>query len=256
MQGLDGELVTPEGVVLDLAPADVASRVLARTLDLVVCGTALYAVLIGVAAVSPPIWLLIVVITVAVFLGVFVYPAVLEATWRGRTVGKAATGLRVVTETGGPIGVRHAATRSALSVVDLLTVAGFVGMASILLSSRRQRLGDLAAGTIVVRTRDPRRVSSNRFAVPVEYEAFASSLETPVLEPGEVVLARDVLRAAQAKSPHDVEPHARALALHLDAKLGSRRPELMPAQTFLQCVVVQDARTTRSARPLRPAPAS
>ena len=113
-------MLRAEGVPLELEPAGAASRLLARLLDLVVCLAGLYALLTGLAAVSPPLWLMIAVAVVAVFVALFVYPAILETVMSGRTVGKLALGLRVVTERGGTIGFRHAATRAALSVVDII----------------------------------------------------------------------------------------------------------------------------------------
>ncbi|MDG2111550.1 MAG: RDD family protein, partial [Actinomycetota bacterium] len=174
-----GAPVTPEGVLLDLETAGVASRLLARALDLLICAVALYAVLIALAVMTPPLWVMFVAVTIAVFVALFVYPVVLETMLRGRTVGKIATGLRVVTDIGAPIRFRHAATRSALSVVDLLATSGFAGIVSMIMSPRHQRLGDLAAGTVVLRTRSVSGAGERRpVATPDGYESFVTSLDT------------------------------------------------------------------------------
>ena len=83
--------------------------------------------------------------------GGFVYHVVLEGTL-GRTVGKGVVGIAVVNEDGSACSVRAATVRTALRFVDWLPVAYLLGILSILLTERRQRVGDLVANTIVVRT--------------------------------------------------------------------------------------------------------
>lgn len=239
-----------EGVPLDLDTAGVASRLLARTLDFVVCFGGLYLVLTALAIASPPRWLMIAAIVVAFFVALFVYPAVLETVMRGRTVGKMAAGLRVVTESGGPISFRHAATRSALTVVDLLATSGVVGIASIMFSQRRQRLGDVAAGTVVIRTRYPEN-RREPITAPQGFESFTESLDIRPVDPVLLSLVRDVLpQSAGAATGHPSARLAR-LAELIDAQLGGRRPDRMGHDVFLRCVVARAAATARSARPLR-----
>jgi uncharacterized RDD family membrane protein YckC len=89
------------------------------------------------------------------------YHVVLEGRF-GQTVGKRAVGVAVVSADGSRCTVRAAAIRTALRAVDWLPVAYLSGVLSIALTERRQRLGDLAANTVVVRTRDDRRVADPR----------------------------------------------------------------------------------------------
>lgn len=72
----------------------------------------------------------------------------------GRTAGKAVVGIAVVDEDGSHCTYRAAAVRTALRFVDWLPVAYLVGALSIRLTERRQRVGDVVASTVVVRTRD------------------------------------------------------------------------------------------------------
>src|SRR4051812_12959182 len=115
MQQLDTRLVTPEAVVLEFETAGVGSRILGRLIDTLIqvvifIGIALIA---GAAASggfgSTPTTILVLFATFAV---IFVYPAAFETLWRGRTPGKAALGMRVVTREGAPIRFRQAAIRS------------------------------------------------------------------------------------------------------------------------------------------------
>ncbi len=251
--GLDrnaGGFVTSEGVLLGVDTAGPASRLLARALDLVVCGTAFYGLLAAMAFGELPLWVVYSVAVIAGFVSLFVYPVVMETLTLGRTVGKLATGIRVLTDVGGPVGFRNAAVRSALSVVDLIVSAGFIGMVSMILSPRHQRLGDLAAGTVVVRTR--RAVAGQgRWTVPTPtgYDSFISSLDTSGLDPQVVDLARTLLER-HARQPRSLQRAVDQLARHVDGLLGGRRPERMPGVVFLQCVCVAHAVTPPAPRPL------
>jgi hypothetical protein len=83
------------------------------------------------------------------FVAQWLYFVICEARW-GRSPGKKWLGLRVVTTSGRPIGWRAAALRNLLRVADLLPVGYLVGVVSMAVSSRFQRLGDLVAGTMVI----------------------------------------------------------------------------------------------------------
>lgn len=82
----------------------------------------------------------------------FPYHVILEGAF-GRTPGKALLGVAVVGEDGGPCTYTRAAVRTTLRFVDWLPAGYLVGLLSIALTGRRQRVGDLLAGTVVVRTR-------------------------------------------------------------------------------------------------------
>ncbi len=84
-----------------------------------------------------------------VWILLFSFAATSEAL-TGRSLGKAMLGLRVVTIDGSPPGVAASATRAALLFVDAVTSLGFVGLTLAIFTRRRQRLGDILAGTMVV----------------------------------------------------------------------------------------------------------
>lgn len=92
---------------------------------------------------------------VAGLLGILVgslYHVLLEGS-RGQTVGKKAVGIAVVLDDGSRCTYRAATIRTALRFVDALPVAYLAGLLSIVRTEQRQRLGDLIANTVVVRTR-------------------------------------------------------------------------------------------------------
>ena len=104
-------------------------------------------------------------VVASVFAALLVYPVVCETIWNGKTVGKMLVGLRVVTVEGAPVRFRHAAIRSALGIVDFLIGAGSVAIVTALATRQSQRLGDLAAGTIVIRERQ-----AGAYAQPILFE--------------------------------------------------------------------------------------
>jgi uncharacterized RDD family membrane protein YckC len=159
---------TPEQIRLEFALAGVGSRFLALAFDTVLQAGAIV-VLVGIGlivrrltagsivpGVVAPGGLGTWVIAALVAGGFIVYAgyfAIFEAVWTGQTPGKRLVGLRVIDVSGRPISVYAAILRNAVRVVD--QVPGIYGFAilSVLVTRRQQRLGDLAAGTVVVHDR-------------------------------------------------------------------------------------------------------
>jgi len=138
---------TPEGVVLTLSPAGPVPRALAWAIDQLLRG-AVYVVaatlLLPMQSAGQGLLLLL------VFLLEWFYPVLFEVLARGATPGKAALDLAVVELDGRPVGWSSSTVRNFLRTVDFLPFLYFAGLASMLLSRRFQRLGDLAAGTLVI----------------------------------------------------------------------------------------------------------
>jgi uncharacterized RDD family membrane protein YckC len=151
---LPAELVTGEAVVLELRPASFASRALSLLLDAFVYFGLLWVsffVVITVASTLDDAGAAAVVL-VTTILFVLVVPVAIETGTRGRSIGKYAAGLRVVRDDGGPIRFRQAFVRGLLAVVEVYGLP-FVALISALVSARGKRLGDLLAGTYVIRER-------------------------------------------------------------------------------------------------------
>ena len=145
---------TPEGVTLELVLAGLGSRFLARLLDTVIQGAVIIALLVGVVAAGASGWLTAIAIVLA-FLTLFAYDILLETLNNGRTVGKVAAGIRVVGRDGEPVRFLASAIRNIARVLDFLPFGYLVGSISIVVTGQSQRIGDLAAGTIVARDRFP-----------------------------------------------------------------------------------------------------
>jgi uncharacterized membrane protein SpoIIM required for sporulation/uncharacterized RDD family membrane protein YckC len=198
-------LSTPDNVELEFRLAGPGSRLLALLIDGLISGT-LYAALIVILVVSgysfnasdaASSWVMVLVL-LAFFLIRWGYYLFFEITLRGQTPGKRAMGIRVVRQGGLPVGIRHSLIRNLLRVVDSFPQPlCIVGGVCVLATRKGQRLGDLAAGTVVIRERF--RGSKDTSPGGGQSAAWVSRLEqglsrTPVVLPhGQVTIAQVAL---------------------------------------------------------------
>ena len=155
----DSDLVvaTPERVSFDFQIAGLGTRAFAQIIDLLIVGLVEVAVLFfGFAAgtVTSSSTLAGLVIIVFSFINVFGYFWVSEALWSGQTVGKKAFRLRAVGDRGEPLTFMQAGIRNIVRIVDFLPYGYGIGMIVLFANGKGKRLGDLAAGTIVVKDSD------------------------------------------------------------------------------------------------------
>jgi uncharacterized RDD family membrane protein YckC len=162
VQGPQGALpedlvvATPEQVAFRFETAGLGSRFAAQLLDLLVLAAVLVAlglVGLGIAALAGQPLAGLLVFVVLGFASFWAYWIVPEALWSGQTVGKYVLHLRVIDARGGPITAGQAVIRNLLRVVDFLPWSYALGTIVMFGTARSQRLGDLAAGTIVIRER-------------------------------------------------------------------------------------------------------
>jgi uncharacterized RDD family membrane protein YckC len=151
------DISTPEGVELEVELGGLGSRFIAEALDYALKGLVVAALAIVLYAIGNGV--ATAVFLVLVFLVWFGYDVLFEVLAAGRTPGKRACGLRVVRSGGQPIGFLASAIRNLLRLVDGPLTSYVAGMVSILASKRNQRLGDMAADTLVVR--EPRAPGTN-----------------------------------------------------------------------------------------------
>jgi uncharacterized RDD family membrane protein YckC len=156
---------TPEQIALEFPLASAGSRFLALAIDtaielaglFVLGAVAVVATILGTAfGRTVEVWGMAIV----VFLGFVIYYgyfAIFEALWHGQTPGKRAVGIRVIAASGRPLSALDAVLRNLLRIVDQLPGIYAVGLVSVFFTERNQRLGDLAAGTVVVYERGVER---------------------------------------------------------------------------------------------------
>jgi len=243
-------VVTPENIAFEYQLAGPFRRLPAYLIDLAVRNGLILVILIvlvllGVLAqVAVPASLLATLFMISYFLISWFYGTVMETYFNGRTVGKWACGLRVICLDGRPIDGTRAVIRNLLRVADLAPYAalsqldeeippvfliptGIIGLVSIICTRRMQRLGDLAAGTMVVvderswrlpvtKLDDPRAAALASF-IPGDYRVSRSMART---------LATYVERRAYL-TPGRRREVARSLAEPLLERFGFR-PEIDP----------------------------
>lgn len=157
---MDFQVHTPEAISISYAVAGIGSRFAAALLDVLIEVVLLILILIGAAELQPfsgagPTVATILAITL-LFLLVWGYYLLFEAFWNGQTPGKGALRIRVIRTSGHPIGFTESAIRNLLRIVDWLPSFYALGVITMFVNRESRRLGDLAAGTVVVKV--PKRV--------------------------------------------------------------------------------------------------
>lgn len=235
----DSGIVTPEAILLEFSEAGLGSRSLAFIVDLGVRLGIFWAVMVGLGLAAPIAGetVVVVVMIASIFSVLLVYPVVCEALWNGKTVGKMLVGLRAVTIEGAPVRFRHAAIRSALGLVDFFASAGTIAILSSLTTRQSQRLGDLAAGTIVIRERQAgAHAQPIIFQAPWGWEPFVSGLDTSGLDDEDYVLVRSFLLRVREMRSVARQERAQELAVWAADRLGVDVPAGHPPETFLVAV--------------------
>lgn len=209
------ELDTPEHVVLDYELAGIGSRTLAVIVDMVLLG-----VLSAVVTLSMVFWgnfssWVTALQVLLLYSMVWLYFALFEGLRRGQTPGKHMVGIRTIRESGHGITFADAATRHLLTPVDLF---GMIGLILIAVHPRAKRLGDLVAGTVVVRDL-PVEV-----ALPAAPEAEAEGDDadqgSPELPDEEFALIREFI----GRAPALPRPVRNRFATQFANRLSSRFP--------------------------------
>ncbi|MFF7850956.1 RDD family protein [Streptomyces sp. NPDC007910] len=243
-------VVTGDAVVLGLQPARLPSRALAVLVDLVVVWAAYLLVMLGLAVATASLdEAAVAAVSVAAFLLILVgAPIAVETLSHGRSLGKMVCGLRVVRDDGGPIRFRHALVRGAMGVVEILMTFGVVACVASLVSERGRRLGDVFAGTLVVRERLPAaRVLPVPPPPPWLVGRFAG-LDLSAVPEALWLEVRQYLARARELDPAVGRRLAERLADELVARTGTPPPAGVPASAYLAGVVAErQARDTRRA---------
>jgi uncharacterized RDD family membrane protein YckC len=191
-------LVTPEAVPVWLDVAGIASRAIATIIDSVIIAVVIIGVVRATSGVPSDTTLAGVLTTAMVLTVLWGYYMLFEGLGHGRTPGKAAQHIRVVRADGQPVGWLQVVVRNLLRPIDLLPGSYVLGAVFVVLTRRSQRLGDLAAGTLVVRDRRaPAPVVLG--TTPAAAEA-ARTLDASALREREYGLIRSFLERRQSLS--------------------------------------------------------
>ncbi len=226
-------IATPEGVSLELPLAGVGSRFVALLVDTLLQGLALIAVIVVLVVADADGFAAFAVMGATFFSLLFIYPLAFELASGGRTPGKRWSSLRVVCDNGSPVTFRASALRNLLRLVDMLPGLYLVGAIAIFATRSNQRLGDLVAGTIVVR--EPRAgavaLESSMTSEPGELPAW----DVSGLGQAELAALRRFLERRRALADVPRNLLARDLADRLRPRVGGVGADL-PPERFLELI--------------------
>jgi uncharacterized RDD family membrane protein YckC len=219
---------TPELVAIEMPLAGIGSRFIALLVDYLIWGAGFLVLFFLALLLLPGIhafskmsaqWAVAIALFL-VFLCNWGYFTLFEAFWNGRTPGKRVAKIRVIQRTGRAIGLFESMARNLVRYVDQFPLFYAVGVIAIFATRQHQRLGDLAAGTLVVRDREAEtplwgESGSRTFTAPL----FAPS--APVAEPHSALTlpAADVAKLSAA----DLEVLEGFFSRRLDMSLETRR---------------------------------
>lgn len=255
MVGQAEQVVTGDAVVLDVQIAQLPVRALSALIDIAVifvgylAGVMLWAVTLS--QFDPALsGALLVIFTVLTLIG---YPLIFESATRGRTLGKMALGLRVVSDDGGPERFRQALFRALASFIEIWMFFGGPAVICSLLSSKGKRLGDVFAGTVVISERGPKLAPPP--VMPPSLAWWASSLQLSGLGPEQAELARQFLSRASQLEPGIRDQMAHRIAGGVVARISPPPPPGVPPQYVLAAVLAErHRRELERLRLVAPAP--
>jgi uncharacterized RDD family membrane protein YckC len=245
-------VVTGDAVVLDVQIAQLPVRAVSALID---CTVVLIVYIIGVLLWAMTLTELDTALSAAILivftvLAVVGYPVVFEMATRGRSLGKMALGLRVVSEDGSPERFRQALFRAMAAVFEIWALSGGPAVICSLLSAKGKRLGDVFAGTVVISERGPRL--SPPPIMPPQLAWWASSLQLSGLGADQAELARQFLSRASQLDTQVRDQMAYRIASEVVAQISPPPPPGAPPQLVLAAVLAE--RHRRELARLRPAP--
>ncbi len=267
---------TPELVAIEFPLAGIGSRFVALLIDYLIQGAAafililIFVLFVSATAGSQPVpssivgspnsgkWAIAIAIAIP-FLFQWGYFTLFEAFWRGQTPGKRIMRIRVIQQTGRPVGVFESLGRNLTRIIDMLPTFYIIGVIVMFLTRRQQRLGDLVAGTLVVHERDIEAPlesmgGSRTFTAPSFTPAATPPRESKLPADAIALLTLADLQTIESyltrRLDVPIETRARLadkLAENISRKMNLEIPPAMSKETFLE----ETAFTLRSMQHLR-----
>ncbi len=245
MQQPDYSISTPENVDLHLEIAGVGNRLLAQLIDsLINLLTALLVIIVALIAgflistlpldtQTKNIWygVLAMIAIFIIFIQLNCYFIVFEAIWQGQTPGKKVAEIRVIEANGQPLGWVGSIIRNLIRMVDQIL---FLGLLIMLFDKNERRLGDMAAGTIVIREHKP-DISTTQLLLASPAGA-GSLLDIGRVTPAEYDLIVDFLKRRKSLAKAYRPLVAQKLAKYFHEKLGSIDNQDSAPEAYLEQV--------------------
>jgi uncharacterized RDD family membrane protein YckC len=169
------------------------------------------------------------------------YFVIIEVATGGRSIGKAFLGLRVVRDGGLPLGLRESLIRNLLRTADSLPGNYLIGLTAMIVSREGKRLGDVAAGTVVIRLDHPAA------AAPIAVDGDTGAFRFDRAQIGRLgadgrALARQTLRRLDAVPPEKADEMLERAVEVLRARIGYEDVEPADRQRFLRALLASGRR--------------
>jgi uncharacterized RDD family membrane protein YckC len=229
---------TPEGIDLDLSLAGLGSRVAAAFVDACFRGVLYLAMFLLLGRIATDLGLeawAFAIFVPTIFLIEVGYDVVFETLNSGRTPGKQLNGLRVLRLDGRVVDFRTSAVRNVLRLIDGALTLYIAGSIAILATERNQRLGDLAAGTVVIRERRSAAAAAqhrqNLFMPP----ASLASWDVSAVTFEEIAAVRGFLDRRHTLEGVHRERIAMELAIRIGTKVVGATGQIHP-EAFLEAI--------------------
>jgi uncharacterized RDD family membrane protein YckC len=243
---------TPEQTALEFPLAGIGSRFLALAADtllqlavawILVMVFAVSAISFSVISKGAGIWTFAILVF-ALFSLQFGYFALFEALWNGQTPGKRWTHLRVIKDSGRPINAYDAILRNLLRIVDSLPTMYATGLITMLISRENKRVGDYAAGTVVIHEKPLQGVSSiwQQSATPTQPPAAGP---LPQITVEELQLVEAFLDRRGSLEPHVRRAMAQQIADRLAERWAVPAEDRADVEKFLEAAAEQRRQTAR-----------
>jgi len=258
-------MVTPEAVFVTLDVAGLGSRMIAAVIDISIqAAVVIGASLIFFQALSAPERGVssgpLIVYLVVLFVMTWGYYPLFEGLWNGRTPGKRLQRIRVIRADGQPVTMGPVLVRNLVRLVDWLPGSYGVGVVCMVVTRRAQRLGDLAAGTIVIRER--LLPSPSPLTLPPHVESAEAGPDTSTVTEREYALIRAFLQRRESLTPESRGRLATELATAFRGRVGAGEAPQEDDERFLEAVALSyrrrftgpEDRGSSSGVPLPPPP--
>lgn len=226
------EIRTPEGFNLEMTLAGLGSRSAAAIIDTVIIVAVAVVVYLPFRNTVPPLPMRIALTAMPIVL-FFGYHLVFETRGRRQSPGKRLLRLRVVRADGAPVGATGSLVRNLIRLVDFLPSFYLIGIVSVFSTTQNQRLGDLAAGTIIVmepRAEDVFPVLSSAF------ENVAEGWDVSAVTDEDVAMMRQFLNRREILKPDARRRIGFEIAKGIEAKV-SRPPQQMTSEQTIETVL-------------------
>ncbi|MDO5720462.1 MAG: RDD family protein [Actinomycetaceae bacterium] len=236
------DVVVGEGVALDIPPAGIALRIGAGAIDVIAAIITMIALSILFAVLPIPDEAIahVLIITIIVT-GLLLYPVTMETLTRGRSIGKFIFGTRVVRDDMGPSGLQQAIVRHVIGIVEIWMMSGTLGICAMLVTRKSRRLGDMAAGTVVIKERIPLKVQPP-MPMPPHLQMWAHSADVASLPTGLALGIRQFIARRDSLHPQARNQLALHLARHAEQYVYPRPSGQVHPEDFLMAITAERAR--------------